>query len=175
MGQRVFGTNDGGRDVSIKATLNEVLVKLFRNINNIEEQAVKQSSFKDITVNDMHVMEAVGVSAPQNMSTVAKALMVTTGTLTISVNGLVKKGYVERVRSEEDRRVVLVSLTEKGKKAFRDHQRFHEEMVTAIIDKLSVEEQKVLEQALGNLSKFFYERVISNVSKSEGPQSSKNS
>lgn len=160
--------------MSIKATLNVVLVKLFRNINTIEEQAVKQGSFKDLTVNDMHVIEAIGVGLPQNMSTVAKSLMVTTGTLTISVNGLVKKDYVERVRSEEDRRVVLISLTDKGKKAFRDHQRFHEEMVTAIVAELSDEEQRVLEKALGNLSKFFYDRVISNVSKSEGPQSRKN-
>ena len=160
--------------MSIKATLNVVLVKLSRNINTIEEQAVKQGSFKDLTVNDMHVIEAIGVGFPQNMSTVAKALMVTTGTLTISVNGLVKKDYVERVRSEEDRRVVLVSLTEKGKRAFRDHQRFHEEMVTAIVSELSEEEQKVLEKSLSNLSRFFYDRVLSNVSKSEGPQSKKN-
>lgn len=160
--------------MSIKAALNVVLVKLFRTINTIEEQAVKQGSFKDVTVNDMHVMEAIGIGFPQNMSTVAKALMVTTGTLTISVNGLVKKGYVERVRSEEDRRVVLVSLTDKGKRAYRDHQRFHEEMVTAVIEELTVEEQKVLEKALGNLSRFFHDRVISNVEKSEGPQSNKN-
>lgn len=160
--------------MSIKTTLNEVLVRLFRNINTIEEQAVKRGSFKDLTVNDMHVMEAIGIGFPQTMSTVAKSLMVTTGTLTIAVNGLVKKGYVDRVRSEEDRRVVLVSLTDKGRKAFRDHQRFHEEMVTAIISGLSPDEQKILEKSLGNLSKFFYDRVFSNESKSEGPQSKKN-
>lgn len=160
--------------MSIERTLNEILVKLFRNINTIEEQAVKQSSFKDLTVNDMHVIEAIGMGFPQTMSTVAKTLMVTTGTLTISMNGLVKKGYVERVRSEEDRRVVLVSLTDKGRKAFRDHQCFHEEMVTAILGGLSGEEQQILETALGNLSTFFYERVISSVSKSDRPQSKKN-
>ncbi len=160
--------------MSIKKTLNDILVKLFRNINTIEEQAVKQSSFSDITVNDMHVIESIGMGLPQNMSTVAKSLMVTTGTLTISVNGLVKKGYVDRVRSEEDRRVVLVSLTAKGRKAYRDHQRFHEEMVTAIVASLSEEEQQILERSLGNLSTFFYDRVLSNVSKSEGPQSKKN-
>ena len=49
------------------------------------------------------------------MSAVAKSLSVTVGTLTIAMNHLVKKGYVERRRSEEDRRVVLVSLSEKEK------------------------------------------------------------
>lgn len=143
--------------MSIRAALNEVLVRLFRNINAIEEQAIKRGSDKNMTANDMHVIEAIGIGMPKNMTSVAKSLMVTTGTLTISVNGLVKKGFVERTRSEEDRRVVLVSLTEKGKAAYKEHQVFHEGMVAAIVSKLSEEEQIVLEKALSNLNQFFRE------------------
>lgn len=106
--------------MDINETLNEVLVKLFRDINTIEERAIRTEEYRDMTANDMHVIEAIGTGEPKNMTTVAKLLSVTTGTLTISMNSLVKKGYVQRVRSEEDRRVVLVSLTEKGKRAF-DH------------------------------------------------------
>ncbi len=143
--------------MSIKAALNEVLVRLFRNINAIEEQTIKASSQKEMTVNDMHVIEAIGIGMPKNMTTVAKSLMVTTGTLTISVNALVKKGLVERTRSEEDRRVVLVSLTEEGRSAYLEHQVFHEKMVTSIMDGLTQEEQIVLERALSNLHQFFKE------------------
>lgn len=160
--------------MSIRVTLNDILVKLFRNINTIEEQEVKKSSYKDMTTNDMHVIETIGMGEPKNMTSVAKVLMVTTGTLTISVNSLVKKGFVERTRSEEDRRVVLISLTEKGRKAFRDHQKFHEEMVSAVLDRLTEEEQQVLEKAMHNLSDFFQGRALSSVSKSEGPHSKKN-
>ena len=77
--------------MNIKDTLNEVLVKLFREIITIEERSIKQSAFADLTANDMHVMEAIGTESAKNMSTVAKTLSITTGTLTISVNGLVKK------------------------------------------------------------------------------------
>ena len=62
----------------------------------------------------MHIIAAVGEHGAKSMSAVAKIQKVTVGTLTIAVNSLVKKGYITRVRSEEDRRVVLVSLTEKG-------------------------------------------------------------
>ena len=41
----------------------------------------------------MHVIEAIDIHEPKNMTSVARALSVTTGTLTISVNGLVKKGF----------------------------------------------------------------------------------
>lgn len=144
--------------VEIKQTLNEVLVKLFRNINNIEEQAMRTEKYKEVTTNDMHVIEAIGIDCPKNMTAVAKALGVTTGTLTISVNSLVKKGFVERVRSEEDRRVVLVSLSEKGKSAYRHHQKFHEEMIDAILQRLTEEEKSALEKALRNLNGFFIEK-----------------
>ena len=139
----------------INNALNEVLVKLFRNINTIEEQAIRTEEYKDVTTNDMHVMEAIGMGEQKNMTTVARALRVTTGTLTISINSLVKKGYVERVRSEEDRRVVLVSLTAKGNEAFLHHKRFHEQMIEAIVEELSEEEKQVLEKALSRINHFF--------------------
>ena len=141
--------------MSINNTLNEVLVRLFRDINAIEERAIRTEEYKDVTTNDMHVMEAIGIQEAKNMTSVAKSLEVTTGTLTIAVNSLVKKGYVERVRSEEDRRVVLVSLSEKGKKAYLHHQQFHQQMIASILETLDGQEQQVLEKALQKLNQFF--------------------
>lgn len=141
--------------MEIRRTLNEILVKLFRNINDIEERAIQTEEYKGVTTNDMHVIEAIGLGSPKNMTAVAKSLGVTTGTLTIAVNSLVKKGFVNRERSEEDRRVVLVSLSLKGKKAYEHHQRFHEEMIDAVIAQLTEEEKIVLEKALLNLNDFF--------------------
>lgn len=143
--------------VNITSTLNEILVKLFRDINNIEEQAVKTGEYKELTINDMHVIEAIDVHEAKNMTSVARILLVTTGTLTISINGLVKKGFVERTRSEEDRRVVLISLTDKGRRAFAQHKRFHQKMIQAVLEGLDKEEQRVLEKALINLNGFFRE------------------
>ena len=119
--------------MNINHVLNEVLVRLFRNINVIEERAICTGDYKDVTANDMHVIEAIDMEEARNMSSVARSLGVTTGTLTIAVNSLVKKGYVERARSEEDRRVVLVSLSEKGKRAYLHHRQFHEQMIEAIV------------------------------------------
>ena len=72
----------------------DVLVNLFQEIMDIEEKALITDEFHDISVNDMHVMEAIGEDGAKNMSSVAKSLSVTVGTLTIAVNNLVKKGYV---------------------------------------------------------------------------------
>lgn len=135
--------------------INDVLVKLFHEIMDIEEKALITSEYKNISVNDMHIIEAIGTEGAKNMSTVARALSVTVGTLTIAINNLVKKGYVDRSRSEEDRRVVLISLSEKGKKAFVHHKNFHDKMVLAVLKDLSAQETEVLTGALGKLQKFF--------------------
>ncbi len=156
--ERISRRNVRGVTVEIRQRLNEVLVKLFRNINSIEEQAIKTEEYRDMTANDMHVIEAIGMRDPRNMSAVAKSLGVTTGTLTISVNSLVKKGYVERIRSEEDRRVVLVSLSPKGEKAYLQHEAFHKEMIDAVVARMDEEEKRILEKALKNLNDFFSEK-----------------
>lgn len=133
----------------------DILVNLFQEIMDIEEKALITAEFKNISVNDMHIIEAIGTGEPKNMSTVAKLMSVTVGTLTIAINNLVKKGYVSRVRSEDDRRVVLIFLTEKGKRAYQHHREFHDGMVKALVEGLDEGQQKILVKSLLNLRTFF--------------------
>ena len=119
-----------GRNVGAYETLNEVLVSLFRDVNDIEQK-------------------------PKNMSSIARELSVTVGTLTISVNSLVKKGYVVRNRSSEDRRVVFISLSEKGVKAYYHHKKFHEQMIDSVVKELTEEELEALVKALTKLNTWF--------------------
>ena len=79
--------------MEIHGILNEILVRLFRDIMDIEEKAIITQEFKDLTNNDMHVIEAIGLDEPKNMTSIARELSVTVGTLTIAMNSLVKKGY----------------------------------------------------------------------------------
>lgn len=136
-------------------TLNEVLVNLFRDIMDIEQKAIITEAFQDITSNDMHVIEAIGIGEPKNMSSIAKKLSVTVGTLTIAMNSLVKKGYVFRERGKKDRRVVYISLTERGKAAYEHHARFHKAMIDSVSKELSPEELKMLVETLTKLNIWF--------------------
>ena len=136
-------------------TLNEVLVRLFRDIMDIEQTAIINQEFKDITNNDMHIIEAIGVSGKTTMSVVAKKMKITAGSLTTAVNGLVNKKYVMRARGEEDRRVVYIWLTEKGEKAYYHHEEFHREMTNAVLNRLDEKEIPVLMKTLDGLSEFF--------------------
>ena len=136
-------------------TINDVLVNLFNEILKLEEEAIITDEFKDITNNDMHIIEAVGLSGENTMSVVAKKLGITAGSLTTSVNSLVNKKYVTRQRSDEDRRVVFLKLTDKGKRAYEHHREYHSQMTEAVISRLDEEEVPVLIKSLTGLSEFF--------------------
>jgi DNA-binding MarR family transcriptional regulator len=135
--------------------LNEMIVRLFYSVMDTEEKAIITEDFKNITNNDMHIIEAIGIDEPRRMSDIAKSLNVTVGTLTTNMNSLEKKGYIIRERSETDKRVVLVKLTDRGKKAFYHHRDFHKNMIKAIIKDLDEEEMKVMVKCLVSLNNFF--------------------
>ena len=139
-------------------TLNKLLVQLFRDVTDMEQKGISTPEFGDITNNDLHVIEAIGIGEPKNMSTIARELSVTVGTLTIAMNSLVKKGYVERTRGREDRRVVYISLSERGRRAYEEHARFHREMLESVIGELTKEEQDTLIRALSRLQGWFQGR-----------------
>lgn len=136
-------------------TINGVLVHLVNDIWELEGRTIITEEFKDITNTDMHVMEAIGLGEGNNMSSVAKKLNITVGTLTTAINNLVKKKYVERYRSEKDRRVVFIKLTEKGEKAYHHHAEYHREMTEAVMAKLSEEEIPILVKTLEGFTDFF--------------------
>ena len=135
-------------------TVNDYLVSVFNDILTIEESELKKSQFKDLSITEMHTIEAIGMYKKKTTSEVAKELSIAVGTLTTAINKLVKKDYVERIRSEDDRRVVKLGLTKKGKLLYRVHQHFHREMVKNILDGMATDEQQALLAALKNLHDF---------------------
>ncbi|MGO4942955.1 fatty acid biosynthesis transcriptional regulator FabT [Ruoffia tabacinasalis] len=134
--------------------VNDYLVQIFNEVLLIEENSLRQSEFSDLTIKEMHTIEAIGLEGDLSSSQVAEKLSVTKGTLSVSIQNLVTKGYVERVRLEEDRRVVRLKLSKKGKLLFRLHRKFHLDMVRDTITGLDKEEAEMLIKGLGNLHNF---------------------
>ena len=142
--------------MTLEETLNELLVKLFKDILEIEAKSLITEEVKDITYNDMHIIEAVGIDEPRNMKTVAKLMSVTTGTLTKAMDALCEKGYVVRERSTKDKRVIKLRLTDKGKSAYYHHEQFHRQMIKNIASEMSEQETEVLIYALAKMVDYFH-------------------
>ncbi|MFP4456042.1 MAG: MarR family winged helix-turn-helix transcriptional regulator [Clostridia bacterium] len=143
--------------------INTYLVRLFNQILAIEEQALQNEGLTDLSMTEIHTIEAIALQQLCTMSEVAYFLRITLGTLTTSVNRLVKKGYVKRYRDQQDRRKVLVELTDKGEEANRKHEEFHEKMVAQMTEDLKLQDNIVLMRSLSKLKSFF-DKEYSNIS-----------
>lgn len=133
--------------------INRMLVEVYDDVNRIEEYSIKSGEFSDLSITEIHTIEAVGLYGSKTMSEIASELKITMGTLTIAVDKLIRKGYLERSRSESDRRIVNINLTKRGKLAYRIHEKFHLDMVKAVLMDFTAEEEEILLNALGKLNK----------------------
>lgn len=142
------------------SAINNFLVTVFNEILRTEEASLKTKEFKNLSVREMHVIEAVCDATENEKNTaseIALSQKVTAGTLTTSVSILEKKGYVIRHRDDTDKRVVRIFPTEKGKTANEVHQSFHHEMVSSIMSVLKEDELAIFVKGLGAVQQFFEE------------------
>ena len=137
-----------------KSLINELLVEVFNNILSIEEDTLKKAGI-DLSMTEVHVLEAIRNASKPTMSNVSQKLRVTMGTLTTSVNTLVKKGFVTRKRGIEDRRMVFLRLTDASLKVLEIHDKFHDQMIDSIFKDLKLEEDEVLIKSLENVKNYF--------------------
>ena len=137
--------------------LNGLLVSTFRNILRSEEQSIKQISGGDVTVAEVHLMEAIAKAGDRGatVTEIAADLGLTSPTVTIGLNRLERKGYVTRERSSHDARVVYAFLTERGVGMNRTHNLYHEQMIREVSRSLTPEERESLIDGIKKINKFF--------------------
>lgn len=106
----------------------EIVVDVFNEAMAIQDLYLRKSKFKELSMSETHVIDAVDKLEFPSMSNVAKALNVTTGTLTTAVKRIIEKGFLEKERSKQDQRVYYLKLTKKGFEALEIHNQFHKEL-----------------------------------------------
>lgn len=137
-----------------KEIINTLLVDLFNHILRIEEESLQKLGVK-LTMTEVHVLEAIELSENKTMTEVANRLNITLGTLTTSINRLVRKNMVIKTRNKTDKRVYNLSLTNEALDVLKVHDQFHDEMIQALLDDLMIDEDDLLISSLENISNYF--------------------
>lgn len=131
--------------------INDYLIMIFREVLMIEETAIRNSDFSDVSIKEVHTLNAIGLEKDKTVSDIAHDLSITKGTASVSVQRLVDKGYIKREPDLEDRRVYRLSLTKDGKLIYRLYRKFHIDMVKSSIEGLEDDEIPILIKGLSNL------------------------
>lgn len=139
------------------------LNKLIGNIGDIffqfqaklqffEREYLRKFGIDDVTPNEVKVLYIIGISNTKSMSEIADALKITRGTLSITVDSLVKKGYVIRTRNKQDRRVIILYLTEKAIGIIKQYGKFFENLLLTLANDLEIEKLFVFEEIFAKLN-----------------------
>lgn len=107
-----MGTHYTGSS-SEKTTLN-TFIKLMRATESINNRLNKHLAEVDLTVSQFGTLEALYHLGPLNQRAIAEKLLKSGGNITMVIDNLEKSGYVMRKKDPQDRRAVLIHLTEKG-------------------------------------------------------------
>ena len=115
--------------------IENLLDQFYKTYYKIEEINLNQV-IKCLTTTEIHVIEAIGQDKI-TMNELAEKLGITMGTASIAINKLNEKQFIERIRSDEDRRKVFVKLSKKGEMALNYHGNFHSTILEKITENIT--------------------------------------
>lgn len=135
-----------------KNSISSLLVNCVNIAYDLQAQQLKCTKFNYLSVSEVHVLEAISLEKDATMTNVANRLLITVGSLTTAVNKLLKKGVIERYRLKDDRRIVILKLTESGKEALELHNSIHEAIDDIIRDCIDDKEYNWVENRIMEIS-----------------------
>lgn len=145
---------------SYAVRLNAVFVDTFRLILKVEEKSIRNTEKINLSISEMHLIEAVGKGEEgRSVSEIAAVLGVTLPSVTVAINKLVKKGYVRKGKNSKDGRSVSVSLTRTGRKMHSVHRHFHEQMARRATAGFSEQEKVILINGMEKVNAFLKQKI----------------
>lgn len=152
-----------GENISKEVYLiGELFKQLFDKYNKMENKKYLYKDLKELTIIEINTILVIGYNEEvKSMSQIAKALGVSFGTPTVTIDRLISKGYVERIRDEEDRRQVFVDLSSKGREVYDTIVRLKDEITRRVFGILDEKERDALISILSKVNNKFDEVVSS--------------
>lgn len=131
--------------------------------NVIEDRTMDRKLIPDLALGELHVIETVNKNNNKPMTLIAKKEHVTVGALTTCVNRLVQKGYLLRTRDEMDQRVILLSVTQKGKKVLKVHDKFHDDIIGLTLENVNLAQATKVMTQFAHILEVYYDPSLLNV------------
>ena len=113
--------------------MNEIEIKIELALENIINKTVSIHSANvayapDIVLQmqEIHIIEAIGINGDINITELAHLLGFTKSTISRQVTALQNKNYIKKYKKEDNKKEIYIKLTELGERAYLAHIEFHE-------------------------------------------------
>src|SRR5690554_6297224 len=110
------------------------------SVNTIADSLIKEQIGSDLTNDQHYTLRYINKVGSCTSTELADVFEVKKSAITAIINRLYEKGLIERTRDESDRRLVYLTLSDKGSELFsKTEERVHK-LVETIIGEFSEEE-----------------------------------
>lgn len=109
----------------------------------------KRGDYSNLTAlcdQDITILDIMGDTEYITAREISNRLKVPKSTIVTAVARLVKRGYIKREQNQEDRRKMLLKLTDLGIKANDEHQEYENIILETLVNMWNEEDQKKLSQ-----------------------------
>ncbi len=124
-------------------------IKLSRATDSLASRLQQDLTTHKISPGQFGVLEALLHLGPMSQTEIGRKLLRSNPNITTVIDNLEKGDLVRRERRSDDRRIIEVSLTSKGRRTIEKLFPIHARRITELLSPLSVQEQ----QDLGRLTK----------------------
>jgi DNA-binding MarR family transcriptional regulator len=124
--------------------LKNIIAQLSRIIGQTEEAAKEELNLSELTLTQMHYLETISLIGNPNFTELASAMRLSKPTVKVSIDKLIEKDFVFKVRSDEDRRSSHLHLAKKGELINGMHDYAHKHIADIFEKKLNLKEQEIL-------------------------------
>lgn len=105
-----------------------IINKFVNRYNKLEKMPFDVGDGELLYPSEMNLIEAIGKGSGNTVTQLCIAFGVTKGAISQNITKLKSRGYVNKDRSEEYSKEIILSLTEKGQAVFEKHASFHKKM-----------------------------------------------
>lgn len=117
----------------------------------------------DITRQQMELLFFISTEGEKPMSYYGTKLMISKPNLTVLADKLIEEGYIQRILSPTDRRVVLLKLTEMGELFFESQRKRMTEMMLEKLEDFNDQEIERLNELFSEIKSIFMKNEASDV------------
>ncbi len=135
-----------------KAIVLNTVEMISQLMGELESKAFEAEGFSGITLRQMYYLETIALLEKPTFSDLAEHLKVTPPSVSAIVKKLIRLGLVSKQQAQEDGRMYLLSLTERGLRFNNLHNEIHQILAKRIIQNLSDEEIEELAELLSKIT-----------------------
>ena len=139
----------------MKINAEQIMRSIFDLVLTFSKMLNFNNEIENLRAIELYVLLYVAQRGSQKMSELAQAFSMTKSNITFLVDSLEQKGFVMRSRSNEDRRVVMIELTQKGQQIYKQILSDFSKLIDKVTSQIPSQDLAVMADGFERLSKLF--------------------